>query len=351
MKIMFTGGGTLGSVTPLLAVAEEFPRDEKLWLGTRTGPERVIIEGAGITFRPIPAGKLRRYLSVQTFFEPFRIAAGFFAALVQIRQFRPHVIVTAGGFVGVPVAWAARLCRVPVVVFHLDAELTLATRATAWCASKVVSATGVVGEKIGVPVRSAIEAARARRPNRSDGQPTILVLGGGTGAQSLNEAIVKIGSELVKNAHILHVTGGRIDPTGSFAALRMTERYRQVEFLHEKELADAYASADIVISRAGMGAIGDLANVGIATILVPYPNSPQEANAEFVRRQGAALVATEGDVILNAVEDLIEDPTKRSDLGDRFHKLLPTNARARLVALIRSYASSPVPQPHRHTPS
>lgn len=343
MKILFTGGGTLGSVTPLLAVAEEFPKDEKLWLGTRRGPERALVERAGITFRPIPAGKLRRYLSVQTFLDPFRVAAGFFAALGEIRRFRPQVIVTAGGFVGVPVAWAGWMLRVPVVVLHLDIALTLSTRLTSRCASRVLRAS-----EFGVPIRRTIEAARDRRIDKSDGKPIVLVLGGGTGAQSLNEAIVAIAPELAKYARIIHMTGGRIDSTGSFAALRMTGQYEPVEFLHEKELAEAYASADIVISRAGMGAIGELAVVGIATILVPFPNSPQEANAEFVHRAGAAIVDPD---LRHAVINLLENPTKRSDLADRFHRLLPTDARVRLAAIVRSYSSSPMPQPHRHTPS
>lgn len=336
MKILFTGGGTLGSVTPLLAVAEEFPRDEKLWLGTHGGPERGLVERAEIAFRGIPAGKIRRYLSVQTFFDPFRIVAGFFAALVQIRQFRPHVIVTAGGFVGVPVAWAGWMLRVPVVVLHLDITMTLATHATSWCATKVLRA-----QEFGVPVRRLIESVRRMPTN----PPTILVLGGGTGAQSLNETIVAIAPELVAHARIIHMTGGRIGRTVSHP------NYRQVEFFYEKELADAYASADIVISRAGMGAIGELSAVGVATILVPYPNSPQEANAEFVQREGAALVATGPAVILSLTKDLLDHPTKRSDLGDRFYKLFPTNARTRLAAIIRSYSSSPMPQPHKHTPS
>lgn len=333
MKIIFTGGGTLGSVTPLLAVAEEFPQDEKLWLGTRSGPERALVERAGITFRPIPAGKLRRYLSVQTFFDPLRIAVGFFVAVGEIRRFRPHVIVTAGGFVGVPVAWAGWVLRVPVVVLHLDIALTLSTRLTSRCASRVLRAS-----EFGVPVRRAIESVRRMPTN----PPTILVLGGGTGAQSLNEAIVAITPELVKRARIIHMTGGRIVRTVSHP------NYRQVEFLHEKELADAYASADIVISRAGMGAIGELSAVGMATILVPIPGTPQEANAEFVRRAGAAIVDSD---LQRAVFNLLENPTKRSDLADRFHRLLPTDARARLAAIIRGYSSSPMPQPHRHTPS
>ena len=126
MKIMFSGGGTLGSVTPLIAIAQEIkrrqPRAEFLWLGTRTGPEDTMVSRYGIAFKKIFSGKLRRYFSWKNLIDPLFIALGFFQALVAIFRFKPSVVMAAGGYVAVPVVWAAWLLRRPVHIHLLFSD-------------------------------------------------------------------------------------------------------------------------------------------------------------------------------------------------------------------------------------
>ncbi|MFH1226238.1 MAG: glycosyltransferase, partial [bacterium] len=130
MKIILTGGGTMGSVMPLLAVAEKLkfvrPATEFLFLGTSTGPEKPVVEKAGLTFRVIPAGKLRRYFSLKNLLTPFWVLGGLLQSLFIIRKFRPDAIVSAGGFVSVPVIWAGWLLRVPSMTHQSDVRPGLA---------------------------------------------------------------------------------------------------------------------------------------------------------------------------------------------------------------------------------
>ena len=131
MRILFSGGGTLGSVTPLLAVAEEFKKrgdHEFLWLGTAKGPERFLVDEWGIRFRAIRSGKWRRYFSWKNIFDLFQIFFGFFQSLWRIARFRPDAVLTAGSFVAVPVACAAKVLGVPIFVHQQDLRWGLANR-------------------------------------------------------------------------------------------------------------------------------------------------------------------------------------------------------------------------------
>jgi len=135
MKILFSGGGTLGPVTPLLAVHQEILnrkiQAEFLWVGTKAGPEYELITNYKIPFISISSGKLRRYFSIQNFIDPFRILMGMFQSMSIIRKFKPDVIATAGGYVAVPVAWAAKLLKVPCTIHEQDASVGMANKIVA----------------------------------------------------------------------------------------------------------------------------------------------------------------------------------------------------------------------------
>ncbi|MEK7768059.1 MAG: glycosyltransferase, partial [bacterium] len=302
MRILLSGGGTLGPVTPLLALAEHLKDgNDFFWIGTADGPERGLVEAAGIRFASVPAGKIRRYADVRNVTDPFKNVAGTAAALSLIGEFKPDVHVTAGGFVSVPVAAAGKLRGVPLVVHQQDIEpirsnLVMARFAAAVTASCDGAAQGFARSKpdiVGNPVRKFLRDAAAARPLSPGSPPTVLVLGGGTGALGLNRRITAALERLTKFCQIMHVTGGKTDGVGvGLAPTQTGDRYRAVTFMRN-ELADAYCAADLVISRAGWGVLSELAVFKKPTLLVPLPDSPQEANARYVVGQNAAELLAE----------------------------------------------------------
>ncbi|TAK05617.1 hypothetical protein EPO33_00515 [Patescibacteria group bacterium] len=326
MKILLSGGGTLGPVTPLLALAEHLKDgNDFLWIGTADGPERALVEAAGIRFASVPAGKIRRYADVRNVTDPFKNVAGTAAALSLIGEFKPDVHVTAGGFVSVPVAAAGKMRGVPLVVHQQDIEpvrsnllmARLAAAVTASCDGAAAGFTRFAPTLVGNPVRTFLRDAAAR-PAVSGTPPTLLVLGGGTGALGLNRRINAALDRLIKFCQVVHVTGGK-------EAAPERARYRPVPFMRE-ELADAYRSADLVISRAGFGTLSELAVFKKPTLLVPLPDSPQEKNARYVVGRNAAELLAERactvQLLTRVVRRLLDDADQRKMLGDNLRAAL-----------------------------
>lgn len=299
MTILFTGGGTLGPVTPLLAVLRQMlkrrPELVMVWAGTPQGPERAVIEKEGIPFYAVPVAKLPRYPSWRWLTWPVALSRARLTAERIVRQIQPALVVSAGGFTSVPVIKAARRRKIPCAIHQLDAEPGLANRAVARHCQSVTSSfkydfEPFEGVKIlqaptpcrfaGVTVSNKNEAAFFFGLDAA--RPIILVMGGGTGASYLNQAVWKIKSELLAVTQVIHLTGrnkGR--ETGTSVG------YEAREFFDEKNILQAYAAADLVISRAGLGAIADLICLKKPAILVPIPKTHQMAN---VRRLPFAVV-------------------------------------------------------------
>src|SRR3989339_1004187 len=225
MRIILTGGGTMGSVSPLLAIAEELKEkdasNEFLWLGTKNGPEKKFVKEAEILFRAIPSGKFRRYFSGWNFIDPFLIIAGFFSSLWIIFKFKPKIILSAGGFVGVPVIWAGWFLRVPSLIHQQDLRPGLANKLTAPFAKIITVAfseslkyfTGAT--IVGNPFRKSLlmgDRARAKEIFKlHDDLPVLLILGGGTGALGLNKVAILAANELTNFCQVIHITGGKLD--------------------------------------------------------------------------------------------------------------------------------------------
>lgn len=301
--LLFTGGGTLGPVTPLLAVAEAVrvraPAAVFSWIGTSQGPERALVEAAGIRFIAIRSGKLRRYLSLRNLSDIINIKIGFFQSLALLRRLRPDVVVSAGGFVAVPVVWAARCLDIPVHVHAQDIHPGLANKLSLPAASSLT----VAFEKslkdfarhrpawTGNPVRRTMLAGSRETARKlfglEDGVPTLLVLGGGTGAAGLNAIVRGAVPLLSPTSQILHVTG-----KGKWDAAFVHPRYHAVEFLTDG-MAHALAAADLVVTRAGIGTLTELAALALPTVIVPMPHSHQEENARYFADRGAALLFDE----------------------------------------------------------
>src|SRR5688572_4981001 len=333
MKILFAGGGTLGPVTPLLAVAEEIgrtrPEAECVFVGTPDGPERRLVEEAGMRFLPLAAPKLRRYFSLRTLGMPFELGASVWKAGAILSKEKPDAVVGAGGYVQVPLILAARLRGVKILVHQQDVVPSLSNRLVAGHASAITVAfeksladfPKAKTEAVGNPVRRAVEEG-----DRSKGLallgvtgelPVVLAFGGGTGSVFLNELIASASPLWTGFADLAHITGLEKTPA-RLPKLTNPGRYHRFDFVG-KDIAHLMAAADVVISRAGMGTLTELAALAKPVILVPIADSHQEKNAEYVVERGGARMFRELDLtpeqLVTFTRDLLKKPDEARRLG------------------------------------
>lgn len=349
ISAVFCGGGTLGPVTPLLAVAKEIAAREPgasiAWVGTADGPEARLVAAAGIPFHSVSAGKLRRYFSWSNFTDLLRIVRGFFQAFALLRRLRADVVVSAGGFVAVPVTWAAGLMRIPVHVHQQDVRPGLANKLSLpFAASLSVALERSLADFAnrrptwtGNPVRREILAGSREEAVRTFGldaaMPTVLVLGGGTGAAGLNALVRGSLPALSAAANVIHVVG-----TGKGADLEgAPARYRQYELL-VAELPHAFAAADIVVTRAGMGVLTELAALGKPALIVPMPASHQTDNARAFADAGAGTFLDERSMtparFAKEVLDLLSDRARRDAMAAAMRRMNRPDATARVADLV-----------------
>lgn len=346
--IVLTGGGTAGPVTPLLAVASAIsaarPDVRFLWIGTAHGPEAKLVAAAGLPFVAIAAGKLRRYFDWRNLLSPFQTAAGFFQAWRVLGREPVAAVVSAGGFVAAPVIWAAACRRLPVHVHQQDLHPTLTNVITAPCATSV----SVAFEKsvadfrrfhptvTGNPVRPVVLAGSADEARRlwelEPGVPTVLVIGGGTGSANLNALTRGALPLLLAKCQVLHVVG-----TGKTDASVVAARYRQFELLTD-ELPHAFAVADLVVTRAGLGTLSELAVLGKPTVVMPMAGTHQEANAHYFADRGAAVYLDERETFSKSFADLVlgllADEVRRRELGSAMKIMNPLDAAAKIAAAV-----------------
>lgn len=355
MHIVFTGGGTLGPVMPLIAVIRAVrtiaPDASVSWIGTKEGPEERVVAGAGITYHAVSAGKLRRYFSWRNLIDPFLVVKGFFEARRLLKSLKADAVVSAGGFVAVPVAWAAATLGLPVHVHQQDVRPGLTNRLSIPVAATVsVALESSIADFsrrhpvwTGNPVRPEVLSGSRDEAKRifglDDGVPVVLVLGGGTGASGLNQLVRQALPLLAPRMHVIHAAGpGKTDPSVQ------DPRYRQYELL-TSELPHAYAAADLVVTRAGMGALSELAVLGKPVIIVPMPGSHQEDNAKVFADRAGAVVLSErlifSKAFAEAVLGLIDDPGRRLAIGEGMRRMNVPDAAARIAALVVAAAGSP----------
>ncbi len=321
MRVAFTGGGTAGHVTPNLALIERLLEDnvDCFYLGSSVGIESRLLEGRSVTFCGIASGKLRRYFSWQNFIDPFKVIWGFFQALAYLYRIQPEVLFSKGGFIAVPVVFAAGLLRIPVIIHESDLTPGLANRLSAplsacVCLNFEASVQYFPSRKCqvtGTPLREGLLLADGVRGrawlqtlrNVDSNTPILLVAGGSMGSQSLNHLVRQDLESLCRRFFVVHLVGhGGID-----ASLSADQNYLQFEFL-DQEFGDVLAVADLVVSRAGANAIYEHVSFGKPQVLVPLPatasRGDQLENAAFFEQQGYALVA-------------LQDSLKPGDLAGR----------------------------------
>lgn len=326
-RIILTGGGTAGHVTPniaLLPKLKEMGFDIQ-YIGSYNGIEKDLIEPFGIPYHGISSGKLRRYFSLQNFTDPFRVLKGMFEAKKLIRDLKPDVIFSKGGFVSVPVVLAGKKCKVPVIIHESDMTPGLANKiaipsATKVCCNFPETLEYLPKEKAvlsGSPIRQELltgdKDAALKLCGFTADKPVVLVIGGSLGSVAVNEAVRNALPELLQTFQVVHLCGkGKVDE--SFEG---TPGYKQFEYIKE-ELRDIFAMADVVISRAGANAICELLALRKPNLLIPLSanasRGDQILNARSFERQGFSLVIEEEEVtkdnLLEAVQELYNNRDK-----------------------------------------
>ena len=352
-RIVLTGGGTAGHVTPNLALIPRLLADgwEIHYIGAADSVEQNLISQVPqVTFHTVSVGKLRRYFDVKNFSDPFRVVKGVFQAQSIIRKLKPAVVFSKGGFVSVPVVYGAKMNGVPVVTHESDMTPGLANKlsapiAKAECCTfpEAVKYAHGKGVYTGTPIRAEIlngDRARGLRTfGLHEGQPVLMVVGGSTGARAINEAVVAALPELTANFQVLHLCG----KGNQSAALEGTPNYVQCEYLNE-EMADAYACADVLISRAGSNALCEIQALKKPALLIPYPKAvsrgDQELNAESFRQRGFSKVLMQEDMTPERlVSETIELYHDRGALIDAMAAdAAETNGVERVLEQIYKYA-------------
>ncbi len=323
-RIILTGGGTAGHVTPNIAL---LPRLKELqydihYIGSYNGIEKELIEQFGIPYHGISSGKLRRYFSVQNFTDPFRVLKGLGEARRLIKILKPDVIFSKGGFVSVPVVLAGKRRHVPVIIHESDMTPGLANKLALPSATKVCCNFPETLEHFpegkailtGSPIRQELLSGDKYKAREFLGftsdKPVIMVIGGSLGSVAVNEAVRGILPELLKSFQIVHLCGkGKLDDS-----LKNLDGYAQFEYIKD-ELKDLFALTDLVISRAGANAICELLALHKPNLLIPLPASQsrgdQILNARSFERQGYSMVLEEESlnqkVLLDAIHKLYED--------------------------------------------
>lgn len=322
-RVVLTGGGTAGHVTPNLALLPHLKEKgcDVSYIGSYDGIEKGLLEAAGIPYYGISSGKLRRYFDVKNFSDPFKVLKGFFEARRLLRKLKPEVVFSKGGFVSVPVVLAAKTRRIPCIIHESDITPGLANRicipmAKKVCANFPETMKYLPAEKAvltGTPIRE--ELFKGNRIAGLDfcgftaNKPVIMIVGGSTGAAVLNEAVRNLLPTLLRDYQIIHLCGrGK-----AVQEYEGSEGYRQFEYI-SKEMKDLFAAADIVISRAGANSICELLALRKPHILVPLSaaasRGDQILNAESFEHQGFSYVLQEeeltNDTLLRAIRHVME---------------------------------------------
>lgn len=354
-KIILTGGGTAGHVTPNIAL---LPHLQELgyeihYIGSYDGIEKRLIEDFKIPYHGISTGKFRRYFDVKNFSDPFRVIKGYSEARKIMKEIKPDVVFSKGGFVSVPVVRAAASLDIPCIIHESDMTPGLANKlcipvATKVCCNFPETLKLLPEDKAvltGSPIREELTkgnkiAAYDLCGFRSD-KPVIMVIGGSLGAATVNKVVREALPDLLKDFQVVHICGKeKIDNL-----FLTTKGYRQFEYV-KAELKDLFAMSDVVISRAGANSICELLALKKPNILIPLPASSsrgdQILNAASFESQGYSMVIREDDLtaakLVDGVHELYFTRQTYMDAMSKSHqdRAIPT-----IINLIEATAAKP----------
>jgi UDP-N-acetylglucosamine--N-acetylmuramyl-(pentapeptide) pyrophosphoryl-undecaprenol N-acetylglucosamine transferase len=394
VRILVTGGGTGGHVSPALAVVQklrELAADADWtpvfrYLGSDGGVEKTLAQEAGIEFVGVQSGKLRRsrslagLLSRRNVADALRVPVGIGQAMREVGRFRPDVVFATGGYVSVPAVVAARLKRIPILIHEQTVQIGLANRIAARCATRIALTFEEAAHDLpprlrvksfvtGNPVREVVftgepDRARARfgfHPS-DDALPTIYVTGGAQGAQSINRAVESVLAELLMHCRVIHQCGrqpegqpqdaARLTSVAERLPSELRRRYFVTPFV-KNEIGDVFALTDLIVGRSGAGTVAEACALGKPALfipLVPTGGDEQTRNARRLAEIGAAIVLPSaqltGPKLLAEIRALVDDRERLSAMGRAAHALARPRAAAdladALLALADAAPTSPV---------
>ncbi len=319
-RIVLTGGGTAGHVTPNIALLPALKKEgfEVYYMGSYDGIEKKLISDFDIPYKGISTGKLRRYLDIKNLTDPFRVIKGFGEARKYLKETKPDVVFSKGGFVSVPVVRAAASLGIPCIIHESDMTPGLANRLCIPVASKICCNFPETlkcvpdGKAVltGSPIRDELlkggKEAGLKMCGFNRNKPVIMVIGGSLGAANVNKAVREALTGLLKDFQVVHICGkDKIDNL-----LLSVEGYKQFEYVKE-ELKDLFAMTDLVISRAGANAICELLALKKPNILIPLPaassRGDQILNAASFEAQGFSIVINEDELTTNLLIDKVQE--------------------------------------------
>ncbi len=367
MRLLITGGGTGGHVYPALSVIgalceelEAIRREDMAWVGRADSLEERIVAQEGLAFCPIAAGAMRGVNPLGMVRNVAVLAQGVGQAGRLIDRFQPDAVLATGGYVSVPLVVAARTRKVPALIYLPDMEPGWAVRFLTFFAARIaVSFEAVAGyfpkRKVlvsGYPVRRALWQTERRTAREVLGLdpavPMLLVLGGSSGAHSINEAVRRGLGALLATAQVIHISGPE-DYPGLQAhretlAEELRPRYHLFPYLYE-QMTDALVAADLVVARAGAATLGEFPAAGLPAVLVPYPYAGQHQwiNATYLAERGAAAVVADGDLqgrFLGVVQDLLGSPERLRAMSVAARALAVPNAALRIATELQALAQS-----------
>ena len=352
-RIVLTGGGTAGHVTPNLALIPTLLGKgfDVHYIGSYTGIEKDLIAHVeGVTYHAVSTGKFRRYIDMKNISDPLRVLKGTAQATALLRKLKPDIVFSKGGYVSVPVVYGALFTGVPVLLHESDMSIGLANRLSALVAKKTLctfpeaaKAAGAKGVYVGTPLRTELfsgdKARGLERFGFSGSRPVLMITGGSTGAQSINRAVREALPQLSKVFDVLHLCGA-----GNMAdILGGTPHYCQIEYLVDG-MPDAYAAADIIISRAGSNTVCELLALNKPALLIPYPSTvsrgDQILNAQSVEKRHLAHVLMQEDMTTDMLARCVFKLYKeRGELIENLEKEKAQDGVKHVMAYIDQYVS------------
>jgi UDP-N-acetylglucosamine--N-acetylmuramyl-(pentapeptide) pyrophosphoryl-undecaprenol N-acetylglucosamine transferase len=365
--IIIAGGGTGGHTSPGLAVAALLRQRNvgHAWIGSRDGVEARRAAELSIPYFAIPTGKLRRYWAWRNATDlAINVPAGVVRAHALLRRLRPRVVLATGGFVALPVVLAAAVARVPVVVHEQTAVPGLANRIAARLARRIALTFAesdrhfppgrvvVTGNPLRPDLRSGSRADALARFGLDPALPLVYVTGGAQGAHVINRAVGEIAGDLLTLAQVIHQSGDN-PTTGDLAWLQarravlppaLARRYTVLPWVGA-ELAGIYATAALVVTRAGAGTVNECCHLGLPALYIPLPGTSgdeQTANARLVGRAGGCAILPQATLtpglLLARIRGLLAEPARLKDMGERARTLAIPDAADRLVAVLLEVA-------------
>jgi len=352
-KIVLTGGGTGGHVSPNLALIPSLESEgwDVEYIGSSQGIEKELVAKVGIPYHGIASGKLRRYFSWQNFIDPLKVIKGIFDAYGAIARIKPQVVFSKGGFVTVPVIFASWLQRIPVIIHESDFSSGLANRLSMPFATKICVTFPETAKHLakyatkvkhtGLPIRADLLQGNREKGREFCGfnadTPVLFVVGGSTGSAKINQAVRSVLNILTEKYQVVHACGkGNLDIN-----LQEYPQYRQFEYLGT-ELADVLAIADLVVSRSGANAVFEFLTLRKPNLLIPLSKlssrGDQILNAKSFQARGYSAVLLEEDLtsesLLKAIADLDQ---RRDEYVQNMHQSEEANAIGQIVALLREF--------------